>query len=156
MGFRDSPPDAPSLLPVFLLPVLSSAASPAPAVPFPAVKSSGDSVSVLFEKEVYEADLSGGNYTIQEEGSPFALINNAVKASTGKELSSEAYRQVSYVNDISFSNEQVLMERAVRRRQEDIRRLAEHAVPEGLPAGSCFTCLRPFRPCSGCRFFFSS
>ncbi len=35
------PPDAPSLLPVFLLPVLSSAASPAPAVPFPAVKSSG-------------------------------------------------------------------------------------------------------------------
>ena len=72
-----------------------------------------DSVSVLFEKEVYEADLSGGNYTIQEEGSPFALINNAVKASTGKELSSEAYRQVSYVNDISFSNEQVLMERAV-------------------------------------------
>ncbi len=72
-----------------------------------------DSVSVLFEKEVYEADLSGGSYTIQEEGSPFALINNAVKASTGKELSSEAYRQVCYVNDISFSNEQVLMERAV-------------------------------------------
>ena len=72
-----------------------------------------DSVSVLFEKEVYEADLSGGNYTIQEEGSPFVLINNAVKATTGKELSSEAYRQVCYVNDISFSNEQVLMERAV-------------------------------------------
>ena len=72
-----------------------------------------DSVSVLFEKEVYEANLSGGSYTIQEEGSPFALINNAVKATTGKELSSEAYRQVCYVNDISFSNEQVLMERAV-------------------------------------------
>ena len=58
----------------------------------------GDSVSALFEKEVYEADLSGGSYTIQEEGSPFALINNAVKATTGKELSSEAYRQVCYVN----------------------------------------------------------
>ncbi len=72
-----------------------------------------DSVSVLFEKEVYEVDLSRGSYSIQEEGSPFALVNNAVKASTGKELSSEAYRQVSYVNDISFSNEQVLMERAV-------------------------------------------
>ena len=72
-----------------------------------------DSVSVLFEKEVYEAELSGGSYNIQEEGSPFALINNAVKATTGKELSSEAYRQVCYVNDISFSNEQVLMERAV-------------------------------------------
>ena len=57
-----------------------------------------DSVSVLFEKEVYEANLSGGSYTIQEEGSPFALINNAVKATTGKELSSEAYRQVCYVN----------------------------------------------------------
>ena len=72
-----------------------------------------DSVSVLLEKEVYEADLSVGSYSIQEEGSPFELVNNAVKASTGKELSSEAYRQVSYVNDISFSNEQVLMERAV-------------------------------------------
>ncbi len=72
-----------------------------------------DSVSVLLEKEVYEADLSAGSYGIREEGSPFELVNNAVKASTGKELSSEAYRQASYVNDISFSNEQVLMERAV-------------------------------------------
>ena len=55
-------------------------------------------MSVLFEKEVYEAELSGGSYTIQEEGSPFALINNAVKTTTGKELFSEAYRQVCYVN----------------------------------------------------------
>ena len=53
----------------------------------------GDSVSVLLEKEVYEADLSGGSYTIQEEGSLFALINNAVKATTGKELSGKSYRQ---------------------------------------------------------------
>ncbi len=72
-----------------------------------------DSVSVLFEKEVYEADLSAGSYSIREEGSPFELVNSAVKASTGKELSSEAYRQASYVNDVSFSNEQVLLERAV-------------------------------------------
>ena len=72
-----------------------------------------DSVSVLLEKEVYEADLSAGSYRIREEGSPFELVNSAVKASTGKELSSEAYRQASYVNDVSFSNEQVLLERAV-------------------------------------------
>ncbi len=72
-----------------------------------------DSVSVLLEKEVYEADLSAGSYGIRKEGSPFELVNSAVRASTGKELSSEAYRQAIYVNDISFSNEQVLLERTV-------------------------------------------
>lgn len=72
-----------------------------------------DSAGVLLQREVHEADLSVGNYSIREEGSPFALINNAVKASTGRELSGGAYRQVSYVNDVNFSNEQVLMERVI-------------------------------------------
>ncbi len=54
------PPDAPSLLPVFLLPVFSSAASPAPAVTFPAVKSSGIPLPVCPSSSVSLSSVSEG------------------------------------------------------------------------------------------------
>ena len=69
-----------------------------------------DDISVLWEEEIYETDLSKTADTVQKAGSPFDLISQAAADTTGKELASEAYRQVSYVNDVTRANEQVLVE----------------------------------------------
>ena len=69
-----------------------------------------DGISVLWEDEIYKTDFSSSADTVRKAGSPFELISQATANTTGKELASEAYRQVSYVNDVTRANEQALVE----------------------------------------------
>lgn len=71
-----------------------------------------DSITVLWTREAYEAETGTGTRTVSEAGSPFALIENIFADTSVTDLSSDAYRQVSYVNDINCANTRVLMEYA--------------------------------------------
>ena len=84
-----------------------------------------DDVTVLWEGRIKEAD-SGmlweraeemypgqGGQTVEEAGSPFELIEGIFGDESRTGLNEKAYRQVSYVNDVSFPNAQVLSEYAV-------------------------------------------
>ena len=70
-------------------------------------------VTVLWESRLWEADLGGNVETIEEAGSPFELIEGIFGDENRTAFSVRAYRQVSYVNDITFPNAQVLSEYAV-------------------------------------------
>ena len=54
-----------------------------------------------------------GTLSVQEEESTFALMQTIFAGTSGKSLSSDAYRQVSYVNDINRANVQAVMEYTV-------------------------------------------
>ena len=84
-----------------------------------------DDVAVLWEGSTREAD-SGmlweraeemypgqGGQTVEEAGSPFELIEGLFGDESRTGFNERAYRQVSYVNDVSFPNAQVLSEYAV-------------------------------------------
>lgn len=84
-----------------------------------------DDVTVLWEGRIKEADsgmlweragemYSGqGGQTVEEAGSPFELIEGIFGDESRTGFNERAYRQVSYVNDVSFPNAQVLSEYAV-------------------------------------------
>lgn len=72
-----------------------------------------DDISVLWEEEIYETDFSATADTVRKAENPFDLISRAVADTTGQELAAEAYRQVTYVNDITYTNEQVLVENII-------------------------------------------
>lgn len=90
-----------------------------------------DDVTVLWEGSTREADSGmlweragemypsqGGQTgqageTVEEAGSPFKLIEGLFGDESRTGFNERAYRQVSYVNDISFPNAQVLSEYAV-------------------------------------------
>ena len=72
-----------------------------------------DDVTVLWESRLWEADLGKNVQTVEEAGSPFELIEGIFGDENRTAFSVRAYRQVSYVNDITFPNAQVLSEYAV-------------------------------------------
>jgi len=72
-----------------------------------------DDVTVLWESRLWEADLGKNVQTVEEAGSPFELIEGIFGDENRTAFSARAYRQVSYVNDITFPNAQVLSEYAV-------------------------------------------
>ena len=71
-----------------------------------------DSITVLWTKEAYGAETGTCTRTVSEVGSPFALIENIFADTSVTDLASDAYRQVSYVNDVNCANTRVLMEYA--------------------------------------------
>lgn len=72
-----------------------------------------DDVTVLWEGWLWEADFGGNVQSVEEAGSPFELIEGIFGDKNQAGLSARAYRQVNYVNDITFPNAQVLLEYAV-------------------------------------------
>ena len=72
-----------------------------------------DDLDVLFTEEVYEVTLAENNLTVNEAGSPFALLQNVFAKTNQQSIAADAYRQVSYLNDTTYDNTQVLMEYAV-------------------------------------------
>ncbi len=66
----------------------------------------------LFTEEVYEVELAESNLTVKEAGSPFALIENVFAKTNRQSVAADAYRQVTYLNDTTYENTQVLMEYA--------------------------------------------
>ncbi len=72
-----------------------------------------DDVTVLWESRLWEADFSGNAQTVEEAGSPFEVIEGIFGDANRTAFSAEAYRQVNYVNDISYPNAQVLSEYAI-------------------------------------------
>ena len=72
-----------------------------------------DDVTVLWESRLWEADLGKNVQTVEEAESPFELIEGIFGDENRTAFSARAYRQVSYVNDITFPNAQVLSEYAV-------------------------------------------
>ena len=72
-----------------------------------------DDVTVLWESRLWEADLGKNVQTVEEAESPFELIEGIFGDENRTAFSVRAYRQVSYVNDITFPNAQVLSEYAV-------------------------------------------
>ncbi len=71
-----------------------------------------DDLDVLFTEEVYEVELAENNLTVNEAGSPFALLQNVFAKTNQQSMAADAYRQVTYVNDTTYENTQVLMEYA--------------------------------------------
>lgn len=71
-----------------------------------------DEITVLWEDEIWETDLSQTTMTVREAGSPFELLNEIYGGQSSQSLSNDAYRQVSYVNDTGYENAQVLLEYA--------------------------------------------
>ena len=72
-----------------------------------------DDLDVLFTEEVYEVELAENNLTVNKAGSPFALLEHVFADTNQQSVAADAYRQVTYVNDTTYENTQVLMEYAV-------------------------------------------
>ena len=73
-----------------------------------------NSIDVFFTEEVYEVELAESNLTVNEVGSPFALLQNVFAKTNQQDVASDAYRQVTYLNDTTYENTQVLVEYAVK------------------------------------------
>ena len=59
---------------------------------------SADDISVLWTEEIHETDLREETLSVQEAGSPSALVESIFAGTNGKPLETDAYRQVNYVN----------------------------------------------------------